>query len=249
MVEIFEKRDLAGSVFRDVNLNGARFVDVSLEGASIRGANLKGFSIEDAAITGMTIYGIRVDVLIEAEFDRQDIERVRLRMSDCHVPEEVRAVVKHLDEVRGGFCDLLRSTEAALLTTRPVPDEWSVLENVRHLVFAEDLYLNRWICRNTQPWCKLGLLPAFLARSPEFAEVGSEPTDDLESVLEAWAAIHADMQEYVEAVTAEQLRRDTSDIDFGQGTVGGILQCLAQHDLVHIRQAESALTRLREEPA
>jgi len=43
------------------------------------------------------------------------------------------------------------------------------------------------------------------------------------------------------AVTPEALRRDTSDIDFGQRTVGRVLQGMALHDLHHIRKAEAAL--------
>jgi hypothetical protein len=248
MGELFEKRDLAGSAFRDVNLHQAVFNDVNLEGASIVNANLKDLSIDDAYIQGMTIFGIRVDLLIAAELDRRDPERVRLRMSDSNEPGVVRAVMKRLNAVRSGFCDMLRSTEAGLLTTRPSPDQWSVIEIVRHLVFAEELYLNRWILGNDEPWSRLGLLPAFLARDPTYAEVGSEPTHDLESVLDAWEAIHRRMQAYIAGVTAGQLQRDTSELDFGQGTVGHILQGLAQHDLMHIRQAEGVIAKLREAP-
>ncbi len=195
MGEIFENRDLAGSVFRCVNLCQAVFDDVNLEGARIGNANLKDLSIDDAFIGGMTVFGIRVDLLIAAELDRRDPERVRLRMSDSSDPEEVRAVMKRLDEVWSEFCQVLRSTEPELLTTRPSPGHWTVIKIVRHLVFAEDLYLNRWILGNDEPWSTVGLLPAFLARDPEYSEVGSEPTDDLESVLEAWAAIHVRTRE------------------------------------------------------
>jgi hypothetical protein len=249
MGERFENRDLAGSVFRGVNLVQAMFNDVNLEGASIVDANLKDLSIEDAYIQGMTIFGIRVDLLIAAELDQRDPERVRLRMSDVHDPDAVQAVMKRLDDVRSDFFDRLRSTESGLLTTRPSPDQWSVVEIVRHLVFAEELYLNRWILGNDQPWSRLGLLPTFLERDPTYAEVGREPTDELERVLDAWEAIHRSTQAYVATVTAQQLRRDTSELDFGQGSVGQILQGMAQHDLAHIRQAEGVIVTLRAAPA
>lgn len=249
MGELFENRDLGRAVFRNVNLYRAVFDDVNLDGASIGNANLKDLSIEDANIEGMTVFGIRVDLLISAELDRRDPERVRLRMSDSNDPDQVRAVMKRLEELRSEFYALLRSTEARHLRTRPGPDQWSVIEIVRHLVFAEDLYLNRWVLGNDEPWCRLGLLPAFLAHESEYADVGSEPTDDLESVLEAWSVIHTRMQTYVAEVTAKQLQRDTSETDFGQGTVGQILQGMAQHDLHHIRKAEGVLGKLQEGPA
>jgi hypothetical protein len=146
-----------------------------------------------------------------------------------------------LDHLRAAFRETLQATPPALLTAHPGPDRWSALEHVRHLLFAEDMYVNRWILRNDAPWCKLGFLPPFLAENPAFAEVGSAPTDDLETALAAWDAIHSELQTLLPTITAEDLRRNTGDIDFGQGTVGGILQGMAQHDLTHIRMAEAAL--------
>jgi len=247
MSETFENRDLSGAVFRGVNLQGAVFDDVNLAGVTINNANLGGLTIENSGIRGMTIFGFRVHELIEAELDRRDPERMRLRMADRHDPEIVQAVMARLDEVRGAFRETLRAADPNLLTARPEPDEWSALEIVRHLVFAEDLYLNRWIECSDVPWCSLGLLPDFLARDSDYADVGADPTDDLESVLAAWEGIHACTQAYVAGVTADQLRRDTSGLDFGQGTVGGVLQGLAIHDLSHIRQVEAVLEKLEGE--
>lgn len=244
MGEIFEKRDMEGSVFRNVNLQGSVFDDVNLAGGSIRDANLKDFSIDDAYIEGMTIFGLRVDLLIKDELDRRDPERLRLRMEDPHDPASVKVMLDRLDELRAEFRDLLRSTEPKVLTSRPEPDRWSVIEILRHLVFAEDLYLNRWILRNDQPWNPVGLLPSFLQDDPAYAGVGGEPTEDLEVVLTAWEEIHAQMREVSVSFTPEELRRDTSDTDFGQRTVGGVLQGLAQHDLHHIREAEALIKEL-----
>jgi len=237
MGELFEHRDLSGAVFRDVNLHKALFERVNLGEATIRKSYLGDVSI-DGYIERLTVNGMRVDELIEAELDRRDPERVRLRMADPHDPQHVRAVMERLDEVRARFCEALRATDADSLVTRPSAGKWSALENVRHLVFAEDLYLNRWILRNDQPWCKLGLLPAFLAGNPSYADVGS---DDVETVLAAWEALNARVRAFVAGLTPEDLCRDTSDVDFGQGTVGGVLQGMAQHDLHHIQSAEALI--------
>lgn len=244
MIETFENRDMAGAFFHNVNLGGAVFDDVNLAGARIHNANLEGFAIEDANIKGLTIFGFRVDELIEAEFDRRDPERARLRMADCFDPECVRAVLRHLGKVRARFSAFLRATKPSQLTTRPVPNQWSAVENLRHLIFAEDLYLNRWLLQNDEPWCKLGLLPAFLADDPHYATVGSQPSEDIEILLAAWDALHNRMMAFVASVSVEELHRDTSKLDFGQGTVGRVMQTLALHDLNHIRQAETAVNML-----
>jgi hypothetical protein len=244
MSETFEKRDMAGAVFHNVNLEGAVFDDVNLAGARIHNANLGNFTIEDAYIQGLTIFGFHVDQLIEAELDRRDAERVRLRMADCFDPECVRAVLHHLGEVRAGFAAFLRGTDPAILAARPDPETWSAIENLRHLIFAEDLYLNRWLLQNNEPWCKQGMRPDFLSDNPQYAEVGSQPSKDIEALLASWEAIHTRMMAFVATVSAEELHRDTSKLDFGQGTVGKVLQTLSRHDLEHIRQAEAAVAKL-----
>jgi len=244
MGERFENRDMAETLFHNVNLYGTTFDDVNLENARIYNANLRNMTIDDANIAGLTIFGMRVDQLIEAEFDRRDPERVRLRMHDIFDSAEVRRVLARLDGVRAEFYARLRATPPDALIAHPGPDRWSALEHVRHLVFAEEMYLNRWLLRNDQPWCKLGFLPPFLEVNPAFAGVGDEPTNDLESILAAWDAIHTGMQAFVAEITPEILKRDTSDVDFGQRYIGGVLQGMAKHDLQHIRMAEAALTDL-----
>lgn len=238
----YDYEDLGGAVFHNVHLGQAKFEDVNLSGASIRNANLENFSIEDAYIAGMTIFGLRVDLLISAELDRRDPERVRLRMSDPYDPECVRRVMQRLEEVRRLFRETLLAAEPGLLTPRPAPDQWSAVEIVRHLLYAEDLFLNRRILGNAEPWNRLGLLPDFLIGAPAYAGVGSEPTDDLDKILEAWEALHARIRHSLAEVTVEQLRSGLRDLAYGQGTVGGVLQGMAQHDLLHIRQAEAALS-------
>jgi hypothetical protein len=252
MKEQFENKDMVGSVFHNVNLDGASFTDVNLggatfrdvnmNGATIRNANLGNFAIEDANIVGMTVFGWRIDQLIEAELDRRDPERARLRMADCHDPDCVRGVLRHLDELRADFAAWLRALDAETLLARPAPGEWSALENVRHMLFAEDLYLNRWLLRNERPWCRWGLMREFLAGQPGYAEA-IQPCEDLEAVLAAWEQLHGETWRFVESVTPEELHRDTSKIAHGRSDVGQILQGLAEHDLVHIRQAECAVAQ------
>jgi hypothetical protein len=162
-------------------------------------------------------------------------------MNDPHDPESVRAVMARLDEVRSQFYDVLWAADTERLTTRPSAEVWSALERVRHLLFVEDLYLYRWILRHDEPWNGMGLLPAFLAHDPECAETGCEPTDDLDAVLQAWMGIHGRTFAFVASAATEKLRRHTGDVDFGQGTVGQVLQGSARHDLHHIRRAEALI--------
>jgi hypothetical protein len=245
MPETFENQDLTEAFFHNVNLHNARFEDVNLSGASIRNANLENFSIEDAYIKGLTIFGFDIYQLLSDELDRRDPERVYLRMTDRYNPENVRLIMQRLDEFRQAFRKMLLATDAALLTTRPAPKEWSVVEIVRHLLYAEDLFLNRRILGNKEPWNPLGLLPDFLTNDPAYGGVGSEPTEDIAKLLEAWEVIHAHMRDFIASVTEDGLRSPLRDLAYGNGSVGDVLQGMAHHDLDHIRQAEDAIKLLQ----
>jgi hypothetical protein len=162
-------------------------------------------------------------------------------MADPYDPECVRSVVRHLDELRGAFADLLRSTPLEVLSARPEPDRWSAVENLRHMIFVEELYTNRWLLGVDAPWSRLGLVADFLVGNPDYSDVGSEPTDDVEALLAAWAGAHARTVELVARVTPEELRRETSYGDARPGPVGKVLKVLVDHTLSHVRQAEAAI--------
>ena len=243
MNEKFENCDMSSVVFHNVNLARAEFGDVNLAEARIHNANLSNLKIEDAFIKGLTVMGFRVDQLIEAELDRRDPVRVQLRMDDCCDPECVREVLQRLGSVRSEFTQFLQAADRVLLAARPTPEKWSAVENLRHLIFAEDLYLNRWLLQNEEPWCPQGLLPDFLANNPQYVGVGSQPCEDIDTLLTVWDGIHTRMMAFVDTITRAELQRKTSSVDFGQGIVGKILQTLAQHDLEHIRLAEAAVEK------
>jgi hypothetical protein len=247
MAEKFEGRDLSGAVFHGVNLRGARFDDVNLEKATIRNANLGGLNIDDAFVGGLTIFGVRVDELLAAEFDRRDPERVRLRMADPHDLAEVRRVMARLDEVRSAFRDEVRACDPQLPSKRPAPDEWSVIEVVRHMLYAEDWYLKRWIAANDAPLHKAGLLSPFTQPVGEFACVGSEPPQDIEAALAAWAEVNARTRAFVAKLTPEDVRHSSHYPEARGHTAGQVLQQLARHDLDHIRQAQKVLSALNGE--
>ena len=66
----FTRENLAGSRFEEVDLTGARFRNVYLTGAVIRGAVLVNVEI-DGLIEDVTINGVDVVPLVEAELDRR----------------------------------------------------------------------------------------------------------------------------------------------------------------------------------
>src|SRR5690349_15088631 len=91
----FVRQDLRGSHFRDVDLRGSRFHDVDLSGAALRGMELHGVEI-DGDVEGLTINGVDVGPLIEAELDRRYPDRATMRPTDPAGFREAWDVVERL---------------------------------------------------------------------------------------------------------------------------------------------------------
>ncbi len=91
-----------------------------------------------------------------------------------------------IDEARSGLVALLRSKDAQALAKRPPSGEWSVIENVWHLLFADQLHLGKFLPDGFE-WSRRGLSGR---TGRAYVEVGKDPTDDLKEVLRAWDVVH-----------------------------------------------------------
>ena len=241
----FDDANLARSIFTRVNLAGTTFHDVNLDGVTISNANLQDVKIDDANVAGLTIFGIDVSKLIDDEMDRRDPERARLRVHDFYDPADVRRVMARVEPLRASFRAQLSSIADVTLATRPSPNEWSVIEIVRHLLFTEELYLNRLILQNDRPFSRLGQLPEHMqAGRPGYETVGTEVCSDLATVWAAWDAAHAETLFYLANLTPEVLKRPAKTPEGHPRAAGERLQVVAMHVLGHIRQAEQVLAAL-----
>jgi hypothetical protein len=54
---------------------------------------------------------------------------------------DVARYVTEIDRERARLRKMLRSKDSLLLARRPPNGDWSIVENVRHLLFAEQLHL------------------------------------------------------------------------------------------------------------
>jgi len=158
----FTEKDLSGSVFERVDLSGARFSATDLSRARFRGTDLvdvvmTGVEVVGARIDGevqnLVINGVDVAPLIEAELDRRDPERAKMRPTNAAGYREAWEIVERLWD----------GTVARARTFRPeqlhesVDGEWSFIETLRHLVFATDAWVRRVILGDPAPWDRLGL--------------------------------------------------------------------------------------------
>jgi len=99
----------------------------------------------------------------------------------------------------------MRSTQTRVLVDRAPSGEWSALENVRHLLFAEQLHLGKFLPERPS-WSALGLAPHFLSGEIAFREVGSKATTYVDEVLDAWDAVHAPVRALLSDANDEMCR-------------------------------------------
>ena len=158
----FIRTDLRGSRFERANLNAARFHAVDLAGARFHGADLRGVvmrgvELSDAHIYGeienLTINGVVIGPLVDAELNRRYPGRAKMRPTD---PAGFREAWDILERLWGETVDRAYRMPPELLH-ESVDGEWSFIETLRHLVFATDSWIRRAIGGDPSPWDPLDL--------------------------------------------------------------------------------------------
>jgi uncharacterized damage-inducible protein DinB len=148
----FERTDLTGADLRAVDLSRARFRGCAFHGVVMRGVELGHVTI-DGEIEDLTINGVDVGPLIEAELNRRNPDRAAMRPSG---PAGFRHAWDIVERLWAGTVDRARAITPELLH-ESVDGEWSFVETLRHLVFASDAWIRRAILGDPSPWDALDL--------------------------------------------------------------------------------------------
>jgi uncharacterized protein YjbI with pentapeptide repeats len=91
----FERVDLSGAQLRAVDLTGARFHGVDLRGVVMRGVELVDVDIH-GEIGNLTVNGVDIGPLVNAELDRRYPDRAKMRPADPAGFREAWDVVERL---------------------------------------------------------------------------------------------------------------------------------------------------------
>ncbi len=213
----FEHADLTGASFERVDLSHADFRSVDLTGARLRSVDIRdvvmrGVELVDVDITGdlqnVTINGVDIAPLVEAELNRRHPERAKMRPTDPVGFREAWDVVERLwadtvERARRMDPDLLHAS---------VDGEWSLIETLRHLTFATDSWVRRAILGDPRPWDPLDL------PWDEMPDTPGVPRDrDVRPSLDEALALRHDrmatVREVIDGLTDEALGRDTAPVE------------------------------------
>src|SRR6478735_4517993 len=183
---------MAGQEFTDVDLSGSRFRDVLLHDVVMIGVELAHVHI-DGEIKDVVINGVDVAPYVEAELDRRDPDRPRMRPTDPAGFREAWDIVeRRWDET--------------------VEREWSFIQTLRHLTFATDSWVTRAILGEPSPWHRLGMPWSGAPPIPGWdGDLDARPT--LDEVLALRRDRMSTVRRYVDALTEDVLDSHTDPVD------------------------------------
>jgi hypothetical protein len=263
MAEEFSERQMRGAQFRQVDLGEATFEQVTFANAEMRRVDLTGLTIRGAMVRdteiradvaslrlhgeveSLTVNGVEVAHLVEAELNRLHPERAKLRPTDAAGFREAWAIIEGLWAAtveRAGELppDLLHES---------VNGEWSFIETLRHLVFATDSWVRRVILGDPEPWHPLDLPWDEMPDTPGIPrDRAARPS--LDEVKELRRDRMATMRHVLDDLTDEQLAATTEPVE-GPGwppaigfPVKNVLEIILKEEWWHRQFAERDLALL-----
>lgn len=240
----FESVDLTGATFRRAFLNQVTFQNIDMIGTKILNVDLIDVEIT-GEIRNVTINGVEVASYVEAELDKQQPGREKMRPTDA---AGFREAWDLLEELWAGTVEHARRLDADLLH-ESVDGEWSFIQTLRHLSFATETWILRVLLGDPRPWHPLSLPFDEMTPHPE-VPWDRDARPSLDEVLELRADRQAAMRRVVEDLTDEQLATTTEPVE-GPGwpparayPVQEVLSTILSEEWEHRRYAERDLAVL-----
>lgn len=248
--ETWHGYDLQEVMLDDCLMNGARFKNVDLSGVKIRGSMLVDVEIS-GEIQNLTVNGVDVAPLIEAELDRRDPERAKMHPTGAAGFREAWDIIERRWAETVGRA---RNLNPEQLHER-VDGEWSFIETLRHLVFATDAWIRRALLGDPSPYSPLDLPHEDMAAAPGVVpnDAGARPA--LEEVLELRRDRMASMRRVVDELTDEQLAGHTTVVEepgypaSRSFPVAAVLDTILDEEWMHRQYAERDLATLEQQLA
>ncbi len=240
----FDDARMTHARFRNVDLTASRFEHVDLSGTVMRGVELVDVDIA-GELRNVTINGVDVAPLVQAELDRRFPDRAKMRPSDPDGFSEAWTIIERL---WAETVARARTLDPELLH-ESVDGEWSFIETLRHLVFATDAWINRAILGDPHPWHPLDL-PWDQMRDRPGIPRDRDVRPSLDEVLRLREGRMATTRAVIESLTAQQLDSRTEPVP-GPGwpesvsyPVRECLLCILNEEWEHRLYAERDLDAL-----
>jgi hypothetical protein len=236
---------------------GARFTNADLTGITIRDCDVSGLKIADCLAHGVYLSGqlervvvndVDVTDYVQAELDRRFPERATLRT--LRTPDDYRTLWRTVEGLWSQTLERFAQLPQPARDER-VDDEWSLVETLRHLVFATDAWVGSTLLDEQTPYHRLGLTHTFYPRDDALAlGIDLDARPSFEEVLPIRAERLATVRRIVDDLTDVELAR-TSRRPPAPGypdeerTVAHCLTVVMEEEIEHRRYMERDLAVLR----
>src|ERR1700730_9520671 len=255
----FMRAALCGSRVQHTGLSGARLRAVDMTDADFRAVDMnrvvmRGVELHDVAISGdienLTINGVDIGPLVEAELNKRYPLRPKMRPTD---PAGFREAWDILERLWDETVENARRMPPELLH-ESVNGEWSFIETLRHLVFATDSWIRRGILGDPSPWDPLDLPWDEMEDTPGVPRDRDARTS-LDTVLELRSARMATVRQVIDSLTDASLQSHTDPVEgpgWPESRSYPVRQCLLvilNEEWVHRLFAERDLDRVQERGA
>ncbi len=237
----FERSNLSGAQFRAADLSGARFRGVNLSGVVMRGAELLDVHIH-GEIENLTINGVDIGPLVNAELNRRYPDRPKMRPTDPAGYREAWDILERLWTETVERAGRLRPD----LLHESIGGEWSFIETLRHLLFATDSWIRRAILGDPSPWDPLDLPWDEMPDKPGVPR-DRDARPSLDALLELRRDRMSTVRQVIEGLTETSLDGHTEPVE-GPGwpeprsyPVRECLLCILNEEWEHRQYAERDL--------
>ncbi|TAJ17777.1 MAG: DinB family protein [Dehalococcoidia bacterium] len=122
------------------------------------------------------------------------------------MPEDsIALLLTQIDGARAELRALLRGLPEQAITQRPPSGKWSVLENVRHLLFAKQAHIAK-LLRERPAWSPLGFTPESMRATRKLPEITADGPG-IDGVWAAWDDVHQGTVRRVNAARPPETER------------------------------------------
>jgi signal peptidase I len=236
MAEEFEDKDLSGAVFWGVKLAGAQFRDTDFDGAHFFHTQWRNVSI-DGEVHGLVVNGVDVTEFVNKN-DRWYPLRYQLSPGDA---VGFRSSWNELTKEWSGLLSQVAKTNPSVAETS-VDNEWSLVDTLRHLVFAMDKWFT-WPILGGRSFYPLGL-PNTGSQAGEWPGLDMSASVDLPAVLRVRQEQHDRFTQFIETLDVDALSGTVDVLENGAVPPLMCLHVVLEEEFEHLRYMIRDLERL-----
>jgi hypothetical protein len=138
---------------------------------------------------------------------------------------DVLAALGRIEDAQAALRRMLGSVKPSRLVERPPSGHWSPMENLRHLVFAEQHHFGPFLERGFR-WSAVDVPPPNRKGERRLNSVGTDPATPVADVFDAWTRVH----EVIRSLAVQE-----------QGKLTPTLEGNLKHVALHARTIERLL--------